>query len=169
MLKQAGFNDLSIEAIAARAEVGKATVYRWWPNKAALVIDAFVSVVGEELRFRSAGSAKNALHEQMRRWTEVFRSPLGRIVATVIGAGQSEPEILQAFREHWVEPRRREARQMLKKGMENGEIRNDLDPDIILDILYGPLYFRLLVQNAVLTSEFVESLLSVITPGLMRN
>lgn len=168
LLKQVGFSDLSIEAIAARAGVGKATVYRWWPNKAALVIDAFVSAVGEELRFPYSGSAPNTLREQMRRWTAVFRSPLGRIVAAVIGAGQSEPEILRAFREHWVEPRRREAREILRKGMEEGEIRNDLDPDTILDILYGPLYFRLLVQNAELNPEFVESVFSVITPGLLQ-
>ena len=168
LLKQVGFSDLSIEAIAARAGVGKATVYRWWPNKAALVIDAFVSAVGEELRFPYSGSVPNTLREQMRRWTAVFRSPLGRIVATVIGAGQSEPEILRAFRDHWVEPRRREAREILRKGMEEGEIRNDLDPDTILDILYGPLYFRLLVQNAELNSEFVESVFSVITPGLLH-
>ncbi len=148
--------------------MGKATVYRWWPNKAALVIDAFVSVVGEELRFPPTGSVPDTLREQMRRWTAVFRSPLGRIVATVIGAGRSEPEILRAFRDHWVEPRRREAREVLKKGMANGEIRNDLDPDTILDILYGPLYFRLLVQNAALTSEFVGSVFSVLTPGLTK-
>ena len=167
LLKKVGFNELSIESIAARAEVGKATVYRWWPNKAALVIDAFVSVVGEELGFKSKGSVQNALRDQMRRWTIVFRSPLGRIVASVIGAGQSEPEILEAFREHWVEPRRREAREMLKRGIKNGEIK-DLDPDTILDILYGPLYFRLLVQNTPLSSDFADVVLSAITPGLFQ-
>ncbi len=167
LLKEVGFNELSIESIAARAEVGKATVYRWWPNKAALVIDAFVSVVGEELGFKSRGSVRNALRDQMRRWTIVFRSPLGRIVASIIGAGQSEPEILEAFREHWVEPKRREAREMLKRGIKNGEIK-DLDPDTILDILYGPLYFRLLVQNTPLSSDFADVVLSAIAPGLFR-
>src|SRR5258708_15849561 len=105
LLKRVGFNELTIESVAARAGVGKATVYRWWPNKAELVIACFVSAVGEELRFPSAGSVLESIHEQMKRWAPIFRSPLGQIVVTVIGAGQSEPEILEAFRAHSVEPR----------------------------------------------------------------
>src|ERR1700746_129768 len=104
LLKRVGFDELSIESVAARAGVGKATIYRWWPNKAELVIASFVSAVEEELRFPSGGPVLASIHEQMRRWAVIFRSPLGQIIATVIGAGQSEPEILEAFRNHWVEP-----------------------------------------------------------------
>src|SRR5436305_11897258 len=68
LLKRVGFNELSIEAVAERAGVGKATIYRWWPNKAELVIDAFVSAVEEELRFPSTGPILESIHEQMRRW-----------------------------------------------------------------------------------------------------
>src|SRR5215813_11286966 len=146
LLNRTGFNELSIEAVAAHARVGKATVYRWWSNKAELVIDAFVSAVEDELRFPSAGPVLESIHAQMRRWVVIFRSPLGQIVATVIGAGQSEPEILEAFRTHWVEPRRVEARKLLKQAMDSGEIRSDIDPDAALDMLYGPLYLRLLLR-----------------------
>src|SRR5882762_3199838 len=68
LLKSVGFNELSMEAVAARACVGKATLYRWWPNKAELVIDAFVSAVESELRFPSAGPVLESIHAQMRRW-----------------------------------------------------------------------------------------------------
>src|SRR4030088_1238368 len=87
LLKRVGFNELTIESVAAHAGVGKATVYRWWPNKAELVIASFVSAVEEELRFPVAGSVLESVHQQMRRWASIFRSPLGQIVATVIGAG----------------------------------------------------------------------------------
>src|SRR5262249_46914655 len=100
LLERVGFNELTVEAVAAHTRVGKATVYRWWANKAELVIDSFVSAVERELRFPS-GPVLTSLHEQMKRWAPIFRSPLGQIVATVIGAGQSEPEILEAFRAHW--------------------------------------------------------------------
>ena len=123
LLKQVGFHELTIEAVAARAGVGKTTVYRWWSNKAELVVDCFVSAVEEELRFPTAGPVLVSIREQMRRWVPIFRSPLGQIVATVIGAGQSDPEILKAFRTHWVEPRRVEARRLLRLAMKNGEIR----------------------------------------------
>lgn len=167
LLKGVGFNDLRMETVAARAGVGKATVYRWWPNKAELVIDAFASAVEEELRFPEAGRVLEALHQQMRRWVVIFRSPLGQIVATVIGAGQSDPEILKAFRAHWVEPRRVEARKLLRQAAENGEIRGDLEPDAVLDLLYGPLYLRLLLRHAALDESFVDTVFDVVSPMLV--
>jgi len=166
LLERAGFNELTIESVAARAGVGKATVYRWWPNKAELVIDSFVSAVGKELRFPSAGPVLESIHEQMKRWAPIFRSPLGQIVVTVIGAGQSEPEILEAFRAHWVEPRRIEARRLLRQAMKKGEIRGDLNPDTILDLLYGPLYLRLLLKHAPLDENFVNTVFEVVRPIL---
>jgi AcrR family transcriptional regulator len=166
LLNRVGFNELSVEAVAARAGVGKATIYRWWPNKAELVIESFVWAVEEELRFPSAGPVLASIREQMRRWAVIFRGPLGQIVATVIGAGQSDPEILQAFRDHWVEPRRIEARRLLRLAMENGDIRDDLDPDSVLDLLYGPLYLRLLIKNAPLNEDFVNTVFEVVSPVL---
>ncbi len=166
LLKRVGFNELTIESVAAHAGVGKATVYRWWPNKAELVIASFVSAVEEELRFPSAGSVLGSIHQQMRRWASIFRSPLGQIVATVIGAGQSEPEILEAFRAHWVEPRRIEARRLLLQAIKKGEIRAELDPDMVLDLFYGPLYLRLLLKHAPLDEKFVNTVFGVVTPAL---
>ena len=167
LLNRVGFNELSIESVAARAGVGKATVYRWWSNKAELVIDSFVSAVEDELRFPSAGPVLASIHVQMRRWAVIFRSPLGQIVATVIGAGQSDPEILEAFRAHWVEPRRVEARRLLRLAMKQGDIRSDIDPDMVLDLLYGPLYARLLLKHAPLDEAFVDTVFSVIRPALL--
>jgi AcrR family transcriptional regulator len=166
LLKRTGFHDLSIESVAARAGVGKATIYRWWPGKADLVVAAFVSVAEEELRFPQIRPVEKAIHQQMRRWIHIFRSPLGQVIAAVIGAGQAEPEMLDAFRTHWVEPRRREARALLRQAIKEGHMRKDLDPDTILDILYGPLYLRLLIRNAPLAADFVDTVFAVVTPGL---
>lgn len=168
LLKRAGFNELSIEAVASHAGVSKATIYRWWPNKAELVIDAFASAVGQELRFPSAGPVLKSIHVQMRRWAVIFHSALGQIVATVIGAGQSEPEILEAFRAHWVEPRRVEARALLLQAIARGELRPDLDPDTALDLLYGPLYLRLLLRHAPLDQAFVDRVFEIGSAAISR-
>jgi len=165
LLKRVGFHELSIEAVAGRAGVGKTTIYRWWSNKAELVIAAFVSAVEDELRF-PPGPVLESIHQQMKRWAHIFRSPLGQIVATVIGAGQSEPEILEAFRTHWVEPRRVEARALLEQAKQKGEIGRDLDPDLILDLLYGPLYLRLLLRHAPLNEECVNTVFRIVSPTL---
>lgn len=164
LLQRVGFNELTIEAVAAHAKVGKATVYRWWANKAELVIAAFVSSVGEELRFPPGDSVLESLHTQMRRWAVTFRSPLGQIIAAVIGAGQSDPEILKAFSMHWVKPRRAEVNELLRQAMESGEIREDLAPGMILDLLYGPLYMRMLLKHEDLNVEFVDSVFAVVSP-----
>lgn len=166
LLNHKGFHELTMEAVAARAGVGKATIYRWWPNKAELVMDAFAWAVEDELRFPSGGRVLESIHQQMQRWAVIFRSPLGQIIATVIGAGQSEPEMLEAFRTHWVEPRRIEARRLLRQAIAMGEIRSDLHPDEILDLLYGPLYLRLLVRHFPLNEKFVDAVFSVVSSGL---
>ena len=166
LLKRYGFHDLSIEAVAASAGVGKATVYRWWSNKAELVIAAFISVVEEQLRFPPSGSFEKAIHEQMRSWVLVYRSPLGQVIATIIGAGQSEPEMIEAFRTHWVEPRRVEARVLLSKAVEEKQIRSDIDPDTVIDLFYGPLYLRLLVTHDPLTTAFVDVVFDTVIRGL---
>src|SRR5258708_14121524 len=81
LLKRVGFNELTIESVAARAGVGKATVYRWWPNKAELVIASFVSAVGEELRFPSAGPGVESITYQMTSTAPIIPTPLAHISA----------------------------------------------------------------------------------------
>src|SRR5579872_4368146 len=109
LLQEVGFGALSIEAIAADADVGKATVYRWWPNKAALVADAFSSSADKELRFPDTGSVRSDMSNQMKQLVRVFRGRRGRIVAALLGGGQSDPELIAAFRERFLWPRRHQA------------------------------------------------------------
>ncbi len=94
LLKQdGGFAELSIEAIAADANVGKTTVYRWWPTKAALVADAFSASADDELRFPNTGSVHTDMSLQMRRVIRIFRSKRGKVVAALLAGGQSDPGV----------------------------------------------------------------------------
>ena len=104
-----GFAELSIEAIAADAGVGKTTVYRWWPTKAALVADAFSASADSELRFPDTGNVRSDMSLQMRRLIRIFRSDRGKIVAALLAGGQSDEELIEAFRERFLWPRRRQA------------------------------------------------------------
>ena len=125
LLRRTGYSDLSIEAIAAEANVGKATVYRWWPNKGALVVEAFASSVYRQLLFPDTGSVYSDLGVQMRRVVRLFRSRRGRILAALIGGGQTDPELIEAFRDRFVWPRRLEAYETLRRGIERGELPVD--------------------------------------------
>lgn len=165
LLEEVGFSSLCIEAIAARADVSKATVYRWWKNKAELVVEAFLSTVGPELRFDADEPLEEALRSQMLRLAKIFSGSMGTVIAAVIGAGQSEPDMLKAFNRGWIEPRRAEARKLLQDEMDRGTIRNDVPPDVILDLLYGAFYFRLLIRKRPIDREFVENIADIVMAG----
>lgn len=160
-----GFSDLTIEDVADYARVGKTTVYRWWPNKGALIADAFASNTTRTLRFPDTGSVFTDMSRQMRQLVKVFRSPRGRIVSAILAAGQSDKDLIAAFRERFLWPRRQEAYATLRRGIRRGELRKDIDPDVVLDSLYGPIYMRFLIRHDRLTPEFVDRLCALILGG----
>jgi AcrR family transcriptional regulator len=160
--QQGGFPDLSIEAIAADANVSKATVYRWWPNKAALVADAFTASAEVELRFPDTGSVERDMSLQMRRLIRIFRSKRGKVVAALLAGGQSDPELIEAFRERFLWPRRRQAYKTLQRGIDRGELRRNSDLDLILDSLYGPIYMRFLIRHDELREDFADQICALI-------
>lgn len=168
LLQSEGFDKLSIEGIAEHAGVGKATVYRWWPNKAALVIEAFLERIQPELSFPRNASVREAIHQQMRRLIRLMRGEFGNILAVIIGAGQSQPEMIKAIQKYWIAPRRKEARELVVQAQERGEIRSDLSADTILDILYGPLYFRLLIGHGPVDCQFVDAIFDIAESGLSQ-
>jgi AcrR family transcriptional regulator len=165
LLGENGFSELTIEAVAARAGVGKATVYRWWPNKAALIADAFASSTTRKLHFPDTGSVRTDMSRQMRQVIKIFRSSRGRIVSAILGGGQSDRDLIVAFRERFLWPRRREAYATLRRGIQRGELRKDVDLDLLLDSLYGPIYMRFLIRHDKLTPEFVDRLCELVLAG----
>jgi AcrR family transcriptional regulator len=167
--QQGGFPDLSIEAIAADANVSKATVYRWWPNKAALVADAFSASAEDELRFPDTGSVRSDMSLQMRRLIRIFRSKRGKVVAALLAGGQSDPELIEAFRERFLWPRRRQAYKTLQRGIDRGELRRNSNLDLILDLLYGPIYMRFLIRHDELREEFADQLCALVFKGCERS
>ena len=165
VLSETGFSNLTIEEIAARAGVGKATVYRWWPDKAALVADAFAGSTVSNLHFPDTGSVETDMSQQMRQLIKVFRGPKGRIVSAILAAGQSDKTLITAFRQRFLLPRRREAYATLDRGIARGELRKNVDRDLLLDSLYGPIYMRFLIQHDGLNPEFVDHLCALVLGG----
>jgi len=165
LLRRRSFADLSIEAIAADARVGKTTVYRWWPNKGALVVDAFASSTADELHFPDSGSVYRDMTLQITNWLGVLRSSRASIVRAIIGAGQSHPELLEEFRNRLLRPRRQEAYATLRRGIERGELPRNLDLDLVLDMLYGAIYMRFLIRHDELNEHYVEEVCRVVLDG----
>ena len=169
LLQHTGFPDLTIEAIAADAGVGKTTVYRWWPDKGALVVDAFASSTETKLHFPDTGSVYRDMSLQMNQFLGILRTRRGRIVAELLGAGQSDPELLEAFRERFLRPRRQEAYKTLRRGIERGELPKRLDLDLVLDILYGAMYMRFLIRHDELSESYVKEVCRLVLGNAAGN
>ncbi len=166
LLEGGGFAAVTVEAIAERAGVSKATVYRWWPNRAAVVMDGFLSTVSSQVPFPHTGRAREDIRLHMRRLTEAFGGRMGRTVAALIAEGQANPGLAEALRSRWLSVRRAEAREILELGIARGELREDLGPEVAVDVLYGPIYYRLLVGHAPLNADFADALADYVFAGL---
>ena len=166
LLESEGFAALTVEAIAERAGVSKATVYRWWPNKAAVVMDGFLSTVSSEVPFPHTDCAQEDIRLHMRRLIKALGGKMGRTVAALIAEGQADRELAEALRSRWLSARRAEVKEILEHGMTRGELREDLDLEVAVDSLYGPIYYRLLVDHAPLEENFAEALADHVFSGL---
>jgi AcrR family transcriptional regulator len=156
LVTKRGFRSVSVNEIAAEAGVGKMTLYRHWPNKAALVMDALLLLIGSETDFPEAGSAIESLRRQLDLQAAFFQSSRGNLIRSLVAEAQSDPELAIAFRERWLDPRREGVRKIMRAAIVEGSLRSDVDIDAAIDLLYGSLYYRLLLGSGALDERFVD-------------
>jgi AcrR family transcriptional regulator len=154
LLARDGFARMSVDAIAQLAGVSKATIYRWWPNKAAVVMEAMLTSTEAELHVPVSDSPEADLIERMRRMIALFRGDRARVLASLIGEAQFNPEVAEAYRQHLLGPRRAALRVDLERAVAAGVFSPDMDMDIAIDLMYGPLYERLLLGHAPMDDKF---------------
>ena len=165
LLQKKSVRDLTMEEVAKRAKVGKPTLYKWWPTKATLVLGMLCERMAPNLEKRSDLSAEESLHFRVRSLIDAFRGPFGKIVAGLIAEGQSAPAIRQAFLDRWVSPRRSATIADLERGKNAGELRSDIEPDLLNDAIFGAIYYRFLLGLGPFTRRFGEELVEQVIPG----
>ncbi|HEX3328091.1 MAG TPA: TetR/AcrR family transcriptional regulator [Actinomycetota bacterium] len=160
-----GYQGMSIEHVAAQAGVGKATIYRRWPSKEALITDAVCSF-SEELTAPDTGAVRDDMLGLVRQIVELASSsPSGRCFARMAGEMISNPELAKVYKEKVIGHRRAIVRQIIVRGMDRGELRDDLDVGLVVDMLVGPLLYRALIKRAApsetagMASAFIDTLL----------
>lgn len=166
-----GPGGLTMEGVALRAGVGKPTVYRWWPDRHAVAMDALMQEHSQTIAQssppqRKARVALKALQQQLETVAEAFASRTGRNMASMLAAADGESELAKSFRNHFVMARREEGRALLEEALRSGELRADLDIDVALDLIYGALFFRLLMGHALLDRAAVQKILAHALHGL---
>jgi AcrR family transcriptional regulator len=168
LLEERGLPGLTVEGIAAEAGVGKPTIYRHWPNAQAVAMDAFLEggdrASGEPL----GGSPLGALRRQLAGIAVAFASPAGRSTAAMIAAAQNDSELAKVFRQRFIMRGRETGRALLLQAIEQGAVRPDLDLEVALDLIYAPLFFRLLIGHGPLDRDFTDTLLDTALEGCAR-
>jgi AcrR family transcriptional regulator len=167
LVSKDGYAALTIEGIAARAGVAKTTIYRSWPSKAAVVMDAVFVESDPRLAFPDTGSAREDLRLQMSRVAELLTEPgFGKPFVGLLAQSQHDPALADALHQWLINARRSGATEVLRRGVARGELRADLDLDVAIDALYGALYYRLLVSHQPISPEYARSVVDVVFPGL---
>ena len=166
LLERQPLRKVTADAIARRAGVSKATIYKWWPNKSLVALDAYLAGMSEQVAMPDTGSAEVDFSQQLKSVMAFYTSSLGRLFCQFIAEGQSDPAFLALFRERFLYARRDTARIMWRRGVDRGEIREEIDEEIVLDLIYGPMIFRLLAGHGSLSDRESEAVVEAVFGGL---
>ncbi|GAA2324840.1 TetR/AcrR family transcriptional regulator [Nonomuraea roseoviolacea subsp. roseoviolacea] len=167
LARELGYAKLTIEAVAARAGVGKHTVYRRWSSRGLLFLDAVLSLDTAGLRHRDTGDIVADLREVMTRAADLLgRPPWGPLYQDLIGEAQHDPEVAAALNRRFIEPQTADTLARLRAAKDQGQLAPDFDLDLAFEILSGPLYFRLLVTQQPVTHDHIDRVLQAVFAGM---
>ncbi len=168
LLVEGGLGAATMESIAARAGVSKVTIYKWWPSRGSVAIDAYFHRYRETSNFPDSGNLFEDLTSQMSIMIDAFRGRAGEIMAELIGQAQSDAALAHTLRTRWLQPRREKTTTVLQRAIDRGEVRSDVTIPVLMDQLYGPLYFRLVARHEPLTVEFADELVRNTLEGVLQ-
>ncbi len=158
LLSKGGFQAVTMEAVAARAGVAKTTLYRWWPNRAAVALDcvsARMTPIVDEAR---TGNYRRRFQRQLKATIRLLDGKEGQSILALIGAKQTDPPLGRAYSQQIARPRRAHTRRMAQQAIAAGELGPRTDPDLFLDAIYGPLYYRKVVSGEPVTEDFIDQI-----------
>ena len=161
LLAERAYGEVTMEAIAQRAGVSKQTLYKWWPSKSKLVIEAYATRLAESVPIHDTGDVRMDLTALMCDAARAFRrSELGGVMAGLISSAQADDELAEEFREAIVLVRRRKIAGVIERGLTRGQLPTGTDAELLMDLLFGALWYRLLMRHAPITEAFARNLVT---------
>jgi AcrR family transcriptional regulator len=168
LVAEVGIHDFRMDDVAERAGVGKAAIYRRYRSKDELVT-ATVAALVSEITVPDTGSTREDLLALMREAVEVYSDPVkAGIMPSLVGAMPQRPELARAVRDGFLAQRRAALRAVLDRGVARGDLRADLDVELALDVLGGPLFYRLLITGGPIDADLAEGVAELILRGFAR-
>ncbi|WP_457425726.1 TetR/AcrR family transcriptional regulator [Roseateles sp. P5_E7] len=166
ILIEEGLGRLTIERVAAESGVSKPTIYRTWTNAQDLAMAAFMANPPSDEPVLRANSVRAALRAHLRDVIGTFATARGRQITLTMASADPDSELAKAFRNQVILKSREAGRQLIERAMADGEIRADIDIDVALDMIYGPLFFRLLAGHRPLSLQLAEQLVETLFNGV---
>ena len=167
ILLRDGMPAVTFERVATEAGCSKTTLYKWWPSPGALAAEAYFTHSRQLLEFPDTGDIAADLTAQLTAFVRlVGTTRAGRVIAELIGQAQTDPDLAAAYRARYSRPRRDLAVEALDRARERGQVRADVDPEAVVDQLWGACYHRLLIPDEPLTERFARTLVAQLITGL---
>ena len=166
LLLENGFKAVTVDGIAERSGVSKATIYKWWPNKASVILDSFFEESAEALQVPDTGSVTEDLFIQANTLAAFLTSPRGKVITELIAEGQFDPNIAEEYRKRYFSPRRLISRNIFERGIQRGELQKNIDIELSIDLIFSPLFYRLLITGEPLGPAYIKKLIAYVFKGL---
>jgi len=161
-----GYDAATIEAIAARAGVAKTTIYRWWPSRAALLVELLLELAARAAPEPAGPVPLKAIRTELRRVTKAAETLSGRVLLSLLSRSQADPLVRDALLHGLFNPRRKVTAQIIRRAQQEGTIRKDIPPLMAVDIVYGPLFYRRFVRQEAVSGGFADQILRHVMLGL---
>lgn len=166
LFEEGGYSAATIDAIAVRSGVAKTTIYRWWPNRASLLVEVLAEVHTAAVPLPVATDPGRAIVAELRDAADAMNGLTGRLLSALLGEAQHDPEVAAELLDGLFYPRRATTARAIRRAQDNGTIRRDVPPDIAADLFFGPLFYRLLVRHGPVTKPFIMQVFRYAVEGL---
>jgi len=167
LLDEGGLPCATVDAISARSGVSKATIYKHWPNRTAVAAEAFGLRMADAIPLPDTGNARDDLAEQVRRVSSFYAGHAGRVFAQLLAATVADPDAAPYFRQFFLDGRRQAVAVLWDRALSRGEVRSSVSVETAIDLLFGPLIFRLLSGHAPLTVSEADAISAAALEGLL--
>lgn len=168
LLVERGYAGMSIEAIAAEAGVGKATIYRWWNGRQEVAVDAFFAATVRELAFPETGLAREDFRQQIQQLATLLRGKRGEAMAAMLAAARTDETLQTALQSRWLTPRRAWGQKRMTQAIAAGECKPGVVTSHALELLYSPLYARLIFGRSLPDRQELDDLLALAFSAIFR-
>ncbi len=169
MLREGGYAQFTVEGVAARAGAGKATIYRWWSNKGTLAVEAFLVAVAPRMdAVKPTDDPLSDLRQHLHTAAGIYRGRAGQLIRELLALGHADVETGRLLFAGYLTPRREAGLVVLRRVEAAGLLRPGVDVEVLADVLWGPIFHRLVVVHSTLERAFIDQLLDIVLQGALK-